>query len=222
MAKTELVESLSFTLKGSHSYAESEFSVTTEKAGECPNYDIPDLGPQSKSVFESDVHKHICDDKSAVDTLLVPFIPHVSQDPGINTAEYNGMGHITSQRESITCEKEKVYSFLSDSSCDDSDEVDSKCDDDDDDDDDDEDDDDGEEQEKENGTVTEEEETGGSNTHLNCDAVEFIPSAKEDGEQGEICHREVAGTKSTCRIVSAPAEEIQLVAAASEYRVPGK
>jgi hypothetical protein len=211
MAKTELVESLSFTLKGFDNCTQSDFNVNPEMVAECPT------NPKLKSVLESDVYKHVCDNNSAVDTLLVPTIPDVSEDPGISAAEYNVMGHLTSQTESITCGKEKVYSSLSDSSCDDSDEVDSKCDDDFDDDDDDDDDDDGEEQEKENGMITEEEQTGSLMSRLNCDAVEFNPSAKVDAEQKEnLCHKEVAETRSTA------VEELQLIAASSECNVSGK
>jgi hypothetical protein len=253
MAKTELVESLSFTLKGFDSYTQSDFNVNTEMVAECPT------NHKLKSVLGSDIYKHTCDSKSAVDTLLVPTYPDLSQIPGLSAAEYNCSRHFTSQTESITCRnplvptypdlsqipglspaeynflrhftsqtecntcrKEKVYSFLSDSSCDDSDEVDSKCDGvDDDDEDDGEDDDD--EQEKENGMVTEEEQTGGLNSSLNCDAVEFNSLAKVAAEQREnLCHKEVAETRSTARIVSAPVEELQLITASSECNVSGK
>jgi hypothetical protein len=220
MAKTELVESLCFTLSGFSSCTEpvtdmSQFDVNTKTVIEHPMYDIPSLVPKLESVLKSNIHTHISDSKSAVESMLGPFadkplgsttnsealIPHagmddLSEDPDISTAEDNVMRankkHFISMTEGITWEEEKMFLFLSDSSSDDSDEVHSNCGE--------VEDDDGEEQEKnlntqkektvknqekENGKVKEEEETKGFNRSLNIYASAFKPSAKVVQEQEE-------------------------------------
>jgi hypothetical protein len=235
MAKTELIEPLCFTLSGFSSYAEPlsdmvELDSSSEVVVEPPTYDIPDQDPKLKSVLKSNVqeHKHICDSKSAAETLLVPsgstgsgesFIRHagvgdLSEDPCNSTTKCNVMrpcyGHSLSPPESITSEREVLNLFVSECSCDDSDEVDSNSD---------EVEDDGggkqgknlnqeereEEEEEENGKVKEEEKPRGLNESLNCDA------------EGNSCHKEDALARMT-----APAEEVQLFPTASECNVFGK
>jgi hypothetical protein len=156
MAKTELVESLTFTLNGFASCTESvtdmsQLNVNTEMVTEYPTYNIPNLVPKLTSVLQSNIHEHISDSTSAYESLLGPFadkpsgsassseafIPHarmddLSEDPDISTAEDNVMRankrDFISLIEGMTCEEDKMYPFLSDNSSDDSDEVDSNCD----------------------------------------------------------------------------------------------
>jgi hypothetical protein len=153
-AKTELVESLSFTLNGFASHTESvtdmsQLNNNTEMLIEYPTYDISNLDPKLKSAFKHNVYRHVSDKKSAVETALglfadkplgstsssEAFIPHAGvddlfEDPDISTAEDDFTRalkrDVISPVESITCEGEMVDS--SDDSYDDSDEVDSKCD----------------------------------------------------------------------------------------------
>jgi hypothetical protein len=156
MAKTELVESLTFTLNGSANCTESvtdvsQLNINTEMVTEYPTYNIPNLVPKLTSVLQSNAHKHISDNKSACESLLGPFadkpsgsasgseafIPHaqvddLSEDPDISTAEDNVMRdnkrHSISPIEDITLEEANMYPFLNDNSSYDSDEVDSNCD----------------------------------------------------------------------------------------------
>jgi hypothetical protein len=233
MAKTELVESLSFTLSGFKRCKEpvtdmSQFNVNTEMVIKYPKFDIPNLVPKLGSVLKSNIHTHISGSKSAVESVLGPFadkpsgstsnsealIPHagvddLSEDPDISAAEDNVMrankSHFISMIEGITCEEEKMYSFSSDDSSDDSDEVDSNCDEVEDDD-------------------REEEETKGLNKSLNIYASVFKPSAEvvQEQEDKNCCHKEDAEAKTAARIVSAPVEGIQLNATASAYNVSGR
>ncbi|PNF28586.1 hypothetical protein B7P43_G09381 [Cryptotermes secundus] len=252
-AKTELVESLSFTLSGFINRTDpvTDMSLIDNniKMGiEYPMYENPNVVPEFESLLKSNIHTHISDSKTAVESMLGPFadkpsgstsnsetlIPHagvdvLSEDPDISTAEDNVMRtnerRFISVSEGISCEEENMYSFSSDISSYDSDEIDSRCH---------QLDDDGVEQqknldtqkektwkneEKDNGMVNVEEETKGLKNSLNIYASAFEPSAKvvPQEEQKDSYHREDAETKTAARLVSAPAEEIQLNAATSEY-----
>ncbi|XP_021922164.1 uncharacterized protein LOC110830988 isoform X2 [Zootermopsis nevadensis] len=243
MVKTELVESLFFTLTGLSNYTESLTDMSQQNSN-------AEVEPPSHTSSNMDLSTHSLDSKSAVETVLSTFvdepsastnsaeafIPHAEvvddvEDPDICTVEGNVFGtdkrHLTSVSESVISEGEKVDSFISDNSCDDSDKIDSRSD---------EVADDGGAQweenivrnaEEEDGKLKEAEENKGVEENvdkkLNVDASEFICPAKIVPEQEELAFYPEGddGPEITERSVSVSDERTEFLGTASGYNASG-
>jgi hypothetical protein len=254
MAETELVESLSFTLRGLANYTKSltdtsQLNSDSEVMINQPSRNSPKMDSELNWILTSNLNIHNFDSKSTVETMLWPFvdkpsastnngeafIPHaevvdVIEDPDISTAEGNVLRanktHLTSMSESVGSEGERVDSFLSDNSCDDSDKIDNRSN---------EVADDGGEQqeekiirneEEEDGMVKEEEENKDVedlDKSLNPDANEFkLPAVVPEQEELTFHPEGDVEPTVTDTAVSVPDERIQLLHTTSGCDVSGK